>query len=264
MSKIAIHLDHPIIDGEQITFRSPCASEDATGLKIYTPTSYEDATEISAVFTIKDATGTTLHGKENVFASGSYVTVAIDTTNGFAYLHNGATDAGLQNLQKQIIASIAAPIIAVLDTNGPDLTWVYGQDLYNTTGAAYNDPNSIRTDFFLLDSAFLRITLPNDLYHRVRLCFYTAASEGSFVQYSSKDITGEFSGSFVSVQPGRYCRASFYEYDFAGGDPQSSDVTIEKIVSLPGISTSPSNGSYVLKATVTNGIITYSWVSEST
>ena len=88
MSKIAIHLDHPLIDGEQVTFRSPCASADATGLKIYTPTSYEDDTEISAVYDLKDAGGTTIHGKTGLFASGAYVTVVLDTTNAIAYIHN--------------------------------------------------------------------------------------------------------------------------------------------------------------------------------
>ena len=99
MSKIAIHLDHPLIDGEQITFRSPCASADATGLKIYTPTSYEDPTEVSAEYTLKDAGGTTVHGKTGLFATGAYVTVVLDTTNAIAYVHNAKTiyAADLQN-----------------------------------------------------------------------------------------------------------------------------------------------------------------------
>lgn len=88
MSKIAIHLDYPIIDGEQVTFRSPCASADANGLRIYTPTSYEDATETSTDYTMKDADGNTLNGKASLFAAGAYVTVALDTANAIAYLYN--------------------------------------------------------------------------------------------------------------------------------------------------------------------------------
>lgn len=89
MPKIALHLDHPIVDGEQITFKSPCASEDTTGLKIYTPTSYEDETEIVAIYTIKDANGKTLHEKTGVFDAGAYVSVRLDTTNAIAYTQNG-------------------------------------------------------------------------------------------------------------------------------------------------------------------------------
>lgn len=88
MSKIAIHIGHPLVDGEQITFKAPCNSADATGLRIYTPTSYEDETETSAVYTMKDAGGNTLHEKASLFAAGAYVTVALDTANAIAYLHN--------------------------------------------------------------------------------------------------------------------------------------------------------------------------------
>lgn len=88
MSKIAIHIGHPLVDGEHITFRAPCSSGDATGLKIYTPTSHEDETEISTVYTMKDAVGTTVHSTAGLFDTGAYVTVSLDTTNSIAYLHN--------------------------------------------------------------------------------------------------------------------------------------------------------------------------------
>lgn len=90
MPKIAIHLDHPLVDGEQVTFKAPCASADATGLKIYTPTSYENETEISAVYTMKDAAKETMQSKTGIFASGAYVTVTLDTTNAIAYVQNAS------------------------------------------------------------------------------------------------------------------------------------------------------------------------------
>lgn len=96
MAQIAVHLDHVIEDGEKITFRAPCASKDATGLKIYAPTSDEDATETSVVFTIKDAAGVTLHGKEDLFITGAYITVSLDTTNNIAYINSAATDTTLK------------------------------------------------------------------------------------------------------------------------------------------------------------------------
>lgn len=91
MSKIAIHIGHPLVDGEQITFKAPCNSADATGLRIYTPTSYEDETETSAVYTMKDAGGDTVHRETGLFTSGAYVTVTLDTTNTIAYIHNAKT-----------------------------------------------------------------------------------------------------------------------------------------------------------------------------
>lgn len=130
MSKIAIHLDHPIIDGEQVTFRSPCASADANGLRIYTPTSYEDATETSTDYTMKDAGGNTLHGKVSLFAAGAYVTVALDTANAIAYLHNARSiyqaeldtklnktgDAADAKIGSSTVSTATYPIPAANDT----------------------------------------------------------------------------------------------------------------------------------------------------
>lgn len=88
MSKIAIHIGHPLVNGEYITFRAPCSSGTATGLRIYTPTSYEDETEISTVYTMQDADKTTVHSMDGLFVTGAYVTVSLDTENTIAYLQN--------------------------------------------------------------------------------------------------------------------------------------------------------------------------------
>ena len=103
MAKIVVHLDHAITDGEKVTFKAPCNSADHTTLKIYYPTD-DIGTETSAEFTIKNAVGESQSGKNGLFATGAYVTVAVDTTNQIAYLHNASTPTDTSR-QAKITAS---------------------------------------------------------------------------------------------------------------------------------------------------------------
>lgn len=89
MSKIALHLDHIAVDGEHVTFRSPDNSANVTGLRIYTPISYENTTEVSTDYTIKETNGKTVSEKIGLFKQGAYVEVTLDTTNHIAYVQNG-------------------------------------------------------------------------------------------------------------------------------------------------------------------------------
>ena len=97
MAKIVVHLDHTIEDGEKVTFKAPCNSEDHSTLKIYYPIN-EGGTETSAEFTIKDAMGESQSAKGGLFKTNAYVTVAIDTANLVAYIHNPAFRLSNQNL----------------------------------------------------------------------------------------------------------------------------------------------------------------------
>lgn len=89
MSKIVVHLDHPIEDGEKVTFKAPVNSENHTSLKVYYLPTFGADTETFQEFTIKDATGTSYTSKSGVFVTGAYVTVSLDTTNSIAYLMGG-------------------------------------------------------------------------------------------------------------------------------------------------------------------------------
>lgn len=107
MAKIAIHLDHTIEDGEQITLRAPCNSGSASLLKVYYPQS-PSGVETYQEFTMKDAAGNTLSGAAGLFVTGAYLTMALDTTNSYAYIHN-AVDIPREPARLSGIAVTAMP-----------------------------------------------------------------------------------------------------------------------------------------------------------
>ena len=98
MAYIKLTLDHPLVDGETLTFKAPCDNTAVTGLKVYYVTLTESAeTKRSATFTFKDAHGNDLTSVGNLFTSGAYIKAILDTTNGYAYLQNADTNQYLEN-----------------------------------------------------------------------------------------------------------------------------------------------------------------------
>lgn len=109
MSYIKVTLDHPIEDGERLTFKAPINSTAATGIKVYYPVNNGEAawTMTSAVFTIIDACGTSLQETASIFTAGAYVSVLLDTTNMKAYMlnnniHIAAYDTAIAALQTAV------------------------------------------------------------------------------------------------------------------------------------------------------------------
>lgn len=98
MAYIKLTLDHPIVDGESVTFKAPCDSTEVTGIKVYYVTLTETtATELSKVFTFKDAHGNNLSSIGNLFVRGAYVKVILDATNSYAYIQNADTNGYIEN-----------------------------------------------------------------------------------------------------------------------------------------------------------------------
>ena len=86
MSYIKLTLDRPIVDGETLTFKAPTNSGEITGLKVYYVTLTEDAeTTQTKIFTFKDAHGNNLTTVSDLFTTGAYIKVILDTTNNVAY-----------------------------------------------------------------------------------------------------------------------------------------------------------------------------------
>ena len=83
MSKIRVESKCPLYDGISITFKAPCGSDVVDGLNVY----YNG---VSSTFTFRDAHGINLGGKSNLFTTGAYVKVILDTTNHYAYLEGKA------------------------------------------------------------------------------------------------------------------------------------------------------------------------------
>ena len=98
MAYIKLTLDHPLVDGESVTFKAPCDSTAISGLKVYYVTLAEDSeTEQSQIFTFKDAHGNNLSDIGNLFTSGAYIKVILDTTNSAAYIQNADTNKYLED-----------------------------------------------------------------------------------------------------------------------------------------------------------------------
>lgn len=97
MANVRVDLDHPILDGESVTFKAPCDCTAVTGLIVYYPSVNEEATTtVSKTFVFKDAHGNNLAGIGNLFMIGAYVKVVLDTTNNCAYIQNADTNAYIE------------------------------------------------------------------------------------------------------------------------------------------------------------------------
>lgn len=81
MANIRIDLPSELQNGQTITFKAPCACNSVTGLKVY-------ASNTTQTFSFRDAHCNDLTGISDLFATGAYVTVVLDTDNGYAFLQN--------------------------------------------------------------------------------------------------------------------------------------------------------------------------------
>lgn len=95
MATIKVSLNHPIWNGEEIIFKASCNSEAADGMEITYPLN-EDGTLETKTYSFRDAHGNNLSNTANVFVSGSYVQVIVDTAKSFAYIQNADTNGYLE------------------------------------------------------------------------------------------------------------------------------------------------------------------------
>lgn len=98
MAYIKLTLDHPLVDGETVTFKAPCDCTAVTGLKIYYVALTEsEETNVTKTFTFKDAHGNNLSSIGNLFTTGVYVKVVLDITNNYAYIQNADTNGYIES-----------------------------------------------------------------------------------------------------------------------------------------------------------------------
>lgn len=89
MAKIKVTSKCAIYDGMIMTFKAPCDCTVADGLNVY----YMGEKQ---TFFFRDAHGNDVSGIDDLFTIDTYVTVSLDTTNGYAYLQNADTNAYLE------------------------------------------------------------------------------------------------------------------------------------------------------------------------
>lgn len=110
MAKIRVDLDHPIQNGETITFEAPCDCTSASdGLIVYYPPEGGTGTQ-SMTFTLKDSHNNTLHGLGNLFSAGALVAVIVNTTVKTAHILNADTNWYLENKLPESISSYTAEL----------------------------------------------------------------------------------------------------------------------------------------------------------
>lgn len=85
MATIKLTVDS-VVDGQSLTFKAPCDGAAVTGITIG-----------STTYTFKDAHRNDLGGMGNLFLTGAYVKVVLDTTNNYAYIQNADTNKYLEN-----------------------------------------------------------------------------------------------------------------------------------------------------------------------
>ena len=96
MAKIRVDLDHPIQNGETITFKAPCDCTSASeGLIVYYPQEDGAGTQ-TMTFTLKDSHNNTLHGLGNLFSVGALVAVIVNTDARTAHILNADTNGYLE------------------------------------------------------------------------------------------------------------------------------------------------------------------------
>lgn len=117
MANVKVTLDYQINDGMSLTFKAPCDCTAVTGLIVYYPSLTEDAsTSTSKTFTFKDAHGNNLASVGNLFTTGAYVKVILDTTNNSAYIQNADTNSYIENTMAK-----NTEVDAKLNTKSPSI-----------------------------------------------------------------------------------------------------------------------------------------------
>ena len=90
MANIRLSAKCELYDGMAVTFKAPCDCTAVDGLNIH-------VADTKQTFTFRDAHGNDLKGTENLFLTGTYVTVILDTTKAYAYIQNADTNTYLEH-----------------------------------------------------------------------------------------------------------------------------------------------------------------------
>lgn len=117
MATIKLTVDS-VVDGQSLTFKAPCDCTAVTGITIG-----------STTYTFKDAHGNDLNGMGNLFLTGAYVKVVLDTTNHYAYIQNADTN-------KYLETAIAAKAIksSSVEVTLTSSAWSSGAQTVSVTG----------------------------------------------------------------------------------------------------------------------------------
>lgn len=112
MAYLRIDLDHPIRDGEMVTFKAPCSCNAVTGVIVYYPDATGDA-QLNKTFAFRDSHNHDLTSLGNLFLEGVLVAAVLNTTDGTVQLLNADTNKYLENA----IANAKTPVSSSLTSD---------------------------------------------------------------------------------------------------------------------------------------------------
>lgn len=211
MAYIKLELDHPLEDGETLTFKAPCDCTAATsGVKVYYKNITDSgSTTVNKVLTLKDANNNDVANLGNLFKSGAYVRVIADTTNNYAFIQNANTNAYVETAlsskaNKKVPTSAGNIAVLTADGNLGDSktkfangTWtpiVAGASSYTKQhGTYFRVGNMVVIQFYVYG------TFAGDSTKRITITgcplspIYTAGGGGSLSGYTA-DVNTIFSG----------------------------------------------------------------------
>ena len=110
MANIKVTLPVPLVDGHPVTFKAPAGCDTVTGIKVYYPSGTGTS---SKVFSFRDANRNDISNLSNLFATGAYVRVVLDTVNSHAYIQNADTNQYLENRLEELLSHINAGLEAL-------------------------------------------------------------------------------------------------------------------------------------------------------
>lgn len=136
MANINITLDHPLKDGETITFKAPCDCTAVKGMVIQYPNDDGSATS-SKNFTFKDSHNNDLTGIGNLFSAGAVVVVAVSMDDSAVQILNAATNGYLESksvgVETKTVSFSGANSGSVYQQRIGDLVHVVGGVSFNIT-----------------------------------------------------------------------------------------------------------------------------------
>lgn len=159
MAYIKLELDHPITNGESVTFIAPCDCSDVLGLKVYYNVVTESTTTpTSKIFDFKDAHGNNLATVGNLFTSGASVSVILNTIDGSAYIKNADTNGYLENKLATLEAELDGKVPfsggtmsgALISHTGTDYTTFRMRNIAANTTAYTSGTTSLANGYIYL------------------------------------------------------------------------------------------------------------------
>ena len=149
MANIKITVDGPLEDGHKITFKAPCHCGTAEKLNVFY---IEEDTQKNRLFTLKDANNNDLNGKTDMFSYGAYVSVVLDTNNGYAYVQNAASSAKIENDM--------AILRGTLDAGNTTITFSDTRIKGDTVFSFYSSIYGVNPERVMVGSGIIQIIWP--------------------------------------------------------------------------------------------------------